>query len=86
MYPTGLATSHPTSHTLQQHAMKGCPSKMGRHGTKEEMHAAREREETMYRRNPAVEAAYQENINERLARGQAKVVPEEDIKDNPQSS
>ena len=50
MYPTGLATSHPTSHTLQQHAMKGCPSKMGRHGTKEEMHAAREREEIMYQR------------------------------------
>ena len=86
MYPTGLATSHPTSHTLQQHAMKGCPSKMGRHGTKEEMHAARERGNHVSARNPAAEAACQEKITERLARGQAKVVLEEDIKDNLQSS
>ena len=61
---------------------------MGRRGMKEEMHAARERERGNHvsARNPATEAAYQEKINKRLARGQAKVVLEEDIKDNPQSS
>ena len=41
----------------------------------------RERGNHVSARNPAAEAAYQEKINERLARGQAKVVPEEDIKE-----
>ena len=61
---------------------------MGRHSTKEEMHAARERERGNHvsARDSAAEAGYQEKINERLARGQAKVVPEVDIKENPQSS
>ena len=83
MYPTGLATSHPAFRTLQQYATTGCPAKTGRHWTKDEMHAAVERGNHVSARKPEAIAAYQEEIKEKIERGQAKVVLWDDIKDDP---
>ena len=83
MCPTGLATRHPAFQTLQQYATKGCPAKTGRHWTKEEIHAAVERGNHISARSKAAIEAYQLEIKEKVARGQAKVVLWDDIKDNP---
>ena len=83
MYPSGLAASHPAFRTLQQYATEGCPAKMGRHWTKEEMQAAVERGNQVSARKPEAIAAYQEEIKEKITKGQTKVVLWDDIKDNP---
>ena len=83
MYPTGLAKNHPAFQTLQQYATKGCPVKMGRHWTMEEIHAAVERGNHVSARSPEAIAAYQDEISEKIKKGHARVVLWDDIKHNP---
>ena len=83
MYPTGLAKNHPAFETLQQYATKGCPVKMGRHWTMEEIHAAVERGNHVSARSPEAIAAYQDEISEKIKKGHARVVLWDDIKNNP---
>ena len=83
MCPAGLATAHPAFRTLQQYATEGCPANTGRNWTKEEMHAAVERGNHESAKQPEAIEAYQDEIKEKIASGQAKVVLWDDIKDNP---
>ena len=66
MCPTGLATAHPAFRTLQQYATKGCPAKMGRNWTKEEIQAAVERGNHESAKQPEAIDAYQDKIEEKL--------------------
>ena len=86
MYPTGLARNHPAFHTLQQYATKGCPVKMGRHWTKEEIHVAVERGNHVSARSPEAIAAYQDKISKKIKKGHARVVLWDNIKHNHCSS
>ena len=83
MCPTGLATAHPAFRTLQQYATKGCPAKMGRNWTKEEIQAAVERGNHESAKQPEAIDAYQDKIEEKIANGQARVILWDDTKDNP---
>ena len=47
---------------------------MGRHWTKEEIHAAVERGNHVLARSPEAIAAYQLEITEKIEKGQAKVI------------
>ena len=72
MQPQGLTKNHPAFQTLQQYATKGCPTKTGRHWTREEMQAAIDRGNHISARQPEAVAAYQAEIQEKISKSRGK--------------
>ena len=83
MCPRGLALHHPAADTLLNYATRGCPVNTGSAWTVEQMQAAIDRGPHISALEPAAMAQLDEEINEKVANGQAKVVLWNDIRANP---
>ena len=83
MCPTGRALNHPAADTLRKWATFGCPTRTGRNWTREEMWEAVERGPHRSATTPEALMHFAEEIKEKLRKNQARIVPWEDLKDNP---
>ena len=83
MCPTGRALSHPTADILSDWAKFGCPTRTGRNWTTEEMWEAVERGPHQSATSPEALTHFDVEIKEKLGKRQARLVPWDDIKDNP---
>ena len=83
MCPTGRALNHPAADTLREWATFGCPTRTGRNWTREEMWEAVERGPHRSATTPEALIHFAEEIKEKLRTNQARIVPWDDIKDNP---
>jgi hypothetical protein len=83
MCPTGRALNHPAADTLREWATFGCPTRTGRNWTREEMWEAVERGPHRSATTPEALTHFAEEIKEKLRTNQARLVPWDDIKDNP---
>ena len=83
MCPTGRALNHPAADTLREWARFGCPTRTGRNWTREEMWEAVERGPHRSATTPEAIIHFAEEIREKISTHQARLVPWEDIKDNP---
>lgn len=83
MCPNGLALHHPAAETLLTYAKRGCPVNTGRAWTVEQMQTAIDRGPHASALVPAASAQLDEEIREKIANGQAKLVHWNDIRLNP---
>jgi len=83
MCPTGRALTHPAAEILREWATFGCPTQTGRNWTREEMWEAVERGPHRSATTPEALTHFAEEIKEKLRKNQARIVPWEDIKDDP---
>jgi hypothetical protein len=78
-----LALHHPAAEKLLQYATGGCPANMGLPWSKEEMQAAIDRGPHVSALVPEAIKQLQLEVNDKVRKGQAKVVLWDDIKDDP---
>ena len=83
MCPSGLALHHPSADLLLQYTMEGCPTKTGRPWTVQEILEAIENGPHASAMDPEAMAQLKEETEQKLKKGQAKLVIWDDIKDNP---
>ena len=83
MCPTGRALHHPAANTLREWATLGCPTRTGREWTKSEMWEAVERGPHRSAMSPDALTHFASEIEEKLRTNQARLVPWDDIKDDP---
>ena len=83
MCPRGLALHHPAAADLLQYATEGCPTCTGDPWTIQQMTAAIERGPHVSALVPAAMAQLDQEVNEKLLNGQARIVKWADIKANP---
>lgn len=83
LYPRGRAMEHPAGPLLQEWVEYGCPTHTGTNWTREQMQAAIERGPHKSAREPEAIQHFQDEIEEKVKVGQAKVILWDDIKDNP---
>jgi hypothetical protein len=83
MCPQNLALHHPAAEKLLQYAAGGCPANTGRPWSKDEMEAAIERGPHASVKDPEAMKQPQTEVEDKVRKGQAKLVAWEDIKDDP---
>ena len=83
MCPRGLALHHPAATTLLEYATAGCPVNTGNTWTTQEMQAAIERGPHVSALLPEAMAQLDDDINEKVLNGQARLVRWNDIRLNP---
>ncbi len=83
MCPAGLALHHPAAELLTSYATLGCPTETGKPWTVEQMQAAITRGPHISALVPEAVAQLQEEVREKVANGQARVVLWDEIKGNP---
>ena len=83
MYPSGLAATHPAGPLLKEWSELGCPTMTGKPWTREEMVAAIVRGPHKSALSEAAILHFEQEIKEKVAAGQAKVILWSDISDNP---
>ncbi len=83
MCPTGRALNHPTADILRDWATFGCPTRTELNWTKDEMWEAVERGPHRSATTPEAIEHFTKEIKEKLRTNQARLVPWDDIKDNP---
>jgi hypothetical protein len=81
--PTGRALNHPAADILCDWATFGCPTRTGRNWTKDKMWEAVERGPHRSATMPEAIKHFAEEIKEKLRTNQARLVPWDNIKDNP---
>ena len=83
MCPQGLALEHPAAQLLTDWAKFGCPAMTGKEWTLEEMEAAIERGPHASAVTPEAIEHFRQEVAEKVATGQARVVQWNEIKNNP---
>ena len=83
MCPTGLALHHPAASLLTQYATLGCPTQTGKPWSKKEMEAAINRGPHVSALVPAAIEQLRLEVEDKVRRGQARLVLWDDIKCNP---
>jgi len=83
MRPQGLALEHPAADVLLDYAMGGCPVNAGRQWTKAEIQAAVDRGPHVSALVPDAMAQLQAEVNDKVKRGQVRLVNWEDIRESP---
>ena len=83
MCPRGLALHHPAADTLLAYATDGCPVNTGEAWTTEQMQAAVDRGPHVSALVPAAMAQLDEEIQEKVIKGQARLVHWNDIRHSP---
>ena len=83
MCPQGLALHHPAADHLLEYATKGCPSLTGQPWTVEQMQAAVDRGPHVSAKTDEVMAQFKAETLVKAEQGQCKLVPWDDIKDDP---
>ena len=83
MCPAGLALLHPATPKLLQYATRGCPVQSGLPWTQEQMQAAIDRRPHKSALSPDAINQLQQEVKEKVAMGQARLVNCNDIKDDP---
>jgi len=82
MCPRNLALHHPAAATLLQYATGGCPVKSGKPWTREEIEAAIARGNHSSAQEPEAIRFHMEQVNDKIANNQCRIVLWDDIKDN----
>ena len=83
MCPTGRALHHPAANILREWATLGCPTRTGREWTKSEMWEAVERGPHRSAMSPDALEHFAAEVGEKLRTKQARLVPWDEIKDDP---
>ena len=83
MCPKGQALGHPAAQLLQEYAEVGCPVRTGKQWTKEMMEEAVQRGPHQSALTPEALEHFAAEAKEKVERGQARLVPWDEIKDNP---
>ena len=83
MCPTGLALQHPAAPILLDYAMNGCPVQTGKPWTQEQIIAAIKRGPHVSALVPAAMAQLDEEVQDKVKNGQARLVKWADIQHNP---
>ena len=83
MCPSGLALHHPAAHLLSTYATLGCPTETGACWTPVQMQAAIDRGPHKSALNPDAIIQLRQEVQEKVANGQAHLVNWNDIKSNP---
>ncbi len=83
MCPRGLALSHPAADHLLQYASKGCPVHTGTPWTIDQMRAAIERGPHISALVPDAMAQLDEEVKEKVQKGQARIVKWKDVATDP---
>ena len=83
MCPRGLALYHPAADTLLGYATRGCPVNTGNTWTGEQMQVAIDRGPHVSALEPAAMAQLDDEIQEKVKNGQAKVIHWNDIRRDP---
>ncbi len=83
MCPTGRALHHPAAKILHEWATLGCPTSMGRDWTKSEMWEAVEWGPHRSAMSPEALEHFAVEIREKLHKNQARLVPWDDVKEDP---
>ena len=83
MCPANLATHHPAAQDLLKYAMQGCPVQTGKPWTKELMQAAITKGPHASALVPAAIEQLRQEVHDKVAAGQARLVRWDDIKDDP---
>ena len=83
MAPQGLAPTHEAAELLNDWENFGCPTKTGREGTIEEIHAAINRGPHKSAIEPdAIANFVEKEVDDKVVKGQVRAVLWDDIKDN----
>jgi hypothetical protein len=82
MVPQGLALKHEAAHLLRDWEQFGCPTAAGRDWTIQEIQAAIDRGPHQSALGPDAIKHFAEEVADKVARGQARVVLWDDIKHN----
>jgi len=83
MCPSGLALQHPAAELLKSYATEGCPTNTGRDWSPAEMQSAIDRGPHRSALAPDAIVQHTLELQEKIEKGQARVVSWDDIKDNP---
>jgi hypothetical protein len=83
MCPQNLALYHPAAAKLLDFATGGCPANTGRPWTKAEMEAAIERGPHVSAMDPDARTQLQQQVADKVKKGQAKLILWDKIKDDP---
>jgi hypothetical protein len=83
MCPSNLALHHPAAATLLKYASGGCPANTGKPWTKEEIQAAIDRGPHVSAMDPEAMEQLQQEVHEKVKKGQARLVLGDEIKKNP---
>ena len=83
MCPSGLAMHHPAAHLLMAYATLGCPTETGEHWTPLQMQAAIDRGPHKSALDPDAITQLNQEVQQKVANGQARIVNWDDIKDDP---
>jgi hypothetical protein len=83
MCPRNLALYHPAAAKLLQYATGGCPANTGKPWSREEMQAAIDRGPHISAMDPDAMKQLATEVNEKVKKGQAKLVLWDDIKNDP---
>ena len=79
----GLALHHPAAELLLEYAMKGCPAQTGKQWTRDELQSAIDKGPHVSALVPDAMRQLQLEVEEKVAKGQVRVVEWDDIKHNP---
>ena len=85
MCPRGLALNHPAADHLLEYASKGCPTHTGAPWTIDQMRAAIERGPHVSALVPEAMAQLDDEVREKVLKGQARIVKWKDIAADPPS-
>jgi hypothetical protein len=80
MCPSNLALHHPAAATLLKYASGGCPANTGKPWTKEEMQAAIDRGPNVSVMDPEAIEQLQQEVQEKVNKGQTRLVLWDEIK------
>ena len=83
MCPANLALDHPAADLLLEYATKGCPTNTGAPWSRQLMQAAIDRGPHVSALIPEAISQLRQEVADKVASGQARVVKWDDIKDNP---
>jgi hypothetical protein len=83
MCPRNLALHHPAAAKLLQYATGGCPANTGKPWSREEMQAAIDRGPHISAMDPDAMKQLATEVEEKVKKGQARLVLWDDIKENP---
>lgn len=83
MCPQGLVLHHPAAAKLLQYASGGCPANTGKPWMKDMMEAAIKRGPHVSALDPIAMKQLQQEVAEKVEKGQARLVAWDEIKDNP---
>jgi hypothetical protein len=82
MRPSGEALNHPAAEMLLQYAQKGCPAVTGTDWTLDQLEAAVQRGPHRSALQPAAIAQHAKELDEKIAKGQARVFKWSELKKN----